>query len=130
VGQVLHSNVLWVALGGAAGSVARYLLARAVQSGVGGSFPYGTLTVNVAGCLAIGFLSIRLESSLLAAHHRLAILVGLLGGFTTFSTFSYETLTMLERRQWLHGLANVLTSVTVCLAACWLGQRIARGLAT
>lgn len=126
---LLQNKVLWIALGGAAGSAARYLLASGVQRLAGTLFPLGTMTVNVLGCLAIGFLLIRTESAVLAAHYRMAILVGFLGGFTTFSTFSAETLKLFEERTFLLAAGNVLITVVACLAACWLGQRLARGMA-
>jgi CrcB protein len=108
--------------------VARYLLAVSVQRWSGSLFPLGTLCVNVAGCLAIGFLATRAEASALPAHYRLGLLVGVLGGFTTFSSFSWETLQLFERRESLYAAGNVLLSVLVCLLACWAGQRLATSL--
>ena len=116
----------WIALGGAIGSVGRYLVAYLVQSRSGSLFPLGTMTVNVLGCLAIGFLAVRFESSSLPRHIRLGVLVGVLGGFTTFSTFSLETLQKLEQRQALSAALNVILTVALCLAGCWLGQKLAR----
>lgn len=124
---ILHNKLLWVAIGGAAGSTARYLLASAVQRTAGSLFPFGTMVVNVLGCLVIGYLMIRTETAVLAAHYRLALLVGLLGGFTTFSTFSAETLNLIEQRAAWSAIGNVVITVLACLVACWLGQRIARG---
>lgn len=116
----------WIALGGAAGSVGRYLIAHLVQSRSGSLFPLGTMTVNVLGCLAIGYLAVRFDGSSLPRHVRLGVLVGLLGGFTTFSTFSLETLQKLEQRQALSAALNIIGSVVLCLAGCWLGQKLAR----
>lgn len=125
---ILHNTVVWVGLGGAAGSSARYLLAQGVQRLSGSLFPFGTMAVNVLGCLAVGFLSIRLEGSTVPAHLRMALLVGVLGGFTTFSTFSLETMSLLERREVLLAVGNVLVTLVACLAGCWAGLRIARGM--
>lgn len=113
-------------MGGAAGSVLRFLVAHWVQTRSGGLFPIGTMTVNVLGCLAIGFLSARFEASSLPRHIRLCVLVGALGGFTTFSTFSLETLQRLEQRQSWRAMLNVILTVTLCLIGCWIGQRLAR----
>jgi len=128
VNAVLQNKVLWVALGGAAGSAARYLLAAGVQRLSASLFPFGTMAVNILGCLAIGFLMMRAESSTIAAHHRLALTVGFLGGFTTFSTFSVETMQLIEQRSIWHATGNVVVTVVACLLACWLGQRFARGM--
>ncbi|MCB9867937.1 MAG: fluoride efflux transporter CrcB [Phycisphaerales bacterium] len=126
---ILHNKVLWIAMGGGAGSAARYLVASGVQRLSATLFPFGTMAVNVLGCLAIGFLMIRLEASVLAPHQRMAILVGFLGGFTTFSTFSAETLKLVEERALGYAACNVTVTLLACLTACWLGQRIARGMA-
>ncbi len=120
----------WVALGGAVGSASRFAAARGVQQLFGGTFPYGTMFVNVLGCITIGFLAERFSVTLIAPHYRLAVLVGLLGGFTTFSTFSQETLTLLQHKQNLQAAANVVGTVLACLAACWLGHKLAEGMAS
>ena len=122
-------NLLWVGLGGAVGSASRYALALLVQRTSGSLFPLGTLTVNVLGCLAIGFLSARFEAVMIAPRYRLALLVGALGGFTTFSTFSLETMQLFEARQALRAGVNIVGSVLLCLACCWIGQRIGRAMA-
>lgn len=107
----------------------RYLLSGWVQKSLV-AFPLGTLVVNVLGCLAIGFLAERLAAAAIDPVYRTALLVGVLGGFTTFSTFSYETLRLLEARQHGTALLNVTASVLACLAAAWLGQLGARWMAT
>lgn len=122
-------RLVWVGVGGALGSVLRYGLAGWVQRGVL-AFPLGTFAVNVLGCLAIGFFAERLADAAIDPVYRTALLVGVLGGFTTFSTFSYETLRLLEARQHGTALLNVTASVLACLAAAWFGQLVARWMAT
>lgn len=119
------ARLAWIGIGGAVGSVLRYLLAGWVQRDVVG-FPLGTLAVNVLGCAVIGYLSESFLESSISPTYRTAILVGLLGGFTTFSAFSLETLKLGELRQYGLAIANVIGSLTLCLSAAWAGQRIAR----
>ncbi len=117
-------KILLIAAGGGAGSVLRYLMAGWVQRIAGATFPAGTLLVNVTGCLAIGVLSALFSATLVREEYRMAILVGVLGGFTTFSTFGLETFSLLNSGQALRALANVLLSVCVGVAAVWLGYRL------
>ncbi len=118
-------RVFVVGVGGAAGSILRYVLAGFVQRTVV-AFPLGTLVVNVTGCLAIGFLSERLTETSVDPIYRTGILIGLLGGFTTFSSFSLETLKLAEDRQFGLALVNVAASVGTCLVAAWAGAKFAR----
>jgi CrcB protein len=116
-------NLLLVALGGAAGSVARYCVGLAAARCLGLVFPWGTLVVNVAGGLAIGVLAARIgpdNESL-----RLLIGVGLLGGFTTFSAFSLETVRLLEHQPGLAAL-YALGSLVLSVSACWAGLMLGR----
>ena len=116
--------LVWVALGGAVGSVARALVGMALRS----SFPWATLLINVTGSLLIGGLMARLgpAESESAASLRSLLVVGFCGGFTTFSTFSWQTLEQMQKGQWGAAAANVLLSVTLCLLAVWLGFRLGR----
>lgn len=116
--------LVWVALGGAAGSVARALVGMALRS----SFPWATLLINVTGSLLIGGLMARLgpAESESAASLRSLLVVGFCGGFTTFSTFSWQTLEQMQKGQWGAAVANVLLSVSLCLLAVWLGFRLGR----
>ena len=117
----------WVACGGALGSVARYALSGWVQNATGSLFPFGTLAVNIAGSLIIGFvLGLGAGRFLLAPEWRLFLATGFCGGFTTFSTFSYETLALIEDQQWWSAGGNMLLSMAACLGATFLGLLAAR----
>ncbi len=124
-------RIVLVALGGALGAVARYgvsgWVARATRTS---PFPYGTLTVNLLGSLALGLLMGLATGGVLnlAPRLRVALAIGFLGAFTTFSTFSYETLEALRVGDLRVALLNILVSVVGALAACWLGLGIAEGL--
>ncbi|MBT8137052.1 MAG: fluoride efflux transporter CrcB [Gammaproteobacteria bacterium] len=121
---------LAVAAGGALGAVSRYWLYTGVHAVLGRGFPFGTLTVNVIGSLLMGFLYVWLFDRLNAGPlWRAFLLVGCLGGFTTFSAFSIETLNLMQQGAWLKTAANVITSVVVCIAMAWLGTIAARQLA-
>ena len=120
---------LAVAAGGAVGALLRYWTALASQALFGAGFPYGTLVVNTAGSLAMGFLSVLLlDRAGLGPEWRAALLVGLLGAFTTFSTFSMETFNLVENGARLRAVGNVLLNVSLCLAAVWLGVIAGRKL--
>ena len=122
-------TILFIAFGGAIGAVLRYGASLGVYGLLGRGFPYGTLFVNVTGSLLMGVLSIlMLERFNVGPEWRAAILVGLLGSFTTFSTFSMETLNLLEQGDMMRAMANIAFSVIVCLAAVWLGVNIGRQL--
>ncbi|MFA6243037.1 MAG: fluoride efflux transporter CrcB [Candidatus Hydrogenedentales bacterium] len=112
-------------LGGGVGSLLRYLIAGWTQRTSDVSFPLGTFVVNVAGSLIIGFLAATLTGPILIRDdYRIGLMVGVLGGFTTFSSFSLETLMLANDGQIGLALLNVALSVTICLAAAWLGYRI------
>jgi len=114
--------VMAIAAGGATGAVLRYWVSGQVYAWLGRGFPYGTLTVNVLGSLLMGLLSVLLIERLsLGPEWRAAILIGLLGGFTTFSTFSIETLNLIEAGAHGKALFNTALSVMLCVAAAWVG---------
>ena len=120
-------NILLVALGGAFGSVSRYLLGTWIQS-VSKSidFPYGTLTVNLIGCFLIGFLSQLAETrGVFTSEHRAFIFIGILGGFTTFSSFGNDTINLLRDGETFNALANVGANVILGLLLVWLGRTVA-----
>ena len=123
------SQWLAIALGGAVGAVGRFWLSNGVYSLLGRDFPYGTLVVNVLGSLLMGLLYVLLtERSALGPEWRALIIVGFLGGFTTFSTFSMETLTLIEAQAYLKAGMNILLSVVLCLMGTGLGMILARKL--
>jgi len=119
--------VLYIALFGALGCLARYFLSGWVYDLIGTALPYGTFAVNVAGAFLIGLvMEFSLRSTVVSPELRVGLTIGFLGGFTTFSTFSYETFRLLESAQLPQALANVLLSVTACLAFTLLGIVAAR----
>ena len=120
-------SILLVALGGALGSVSRYLLGTWIQA-VSKSidFPYGTLTVNLLGCFAIGFLSQLAEArGVFTSESRAFVFIGILGGFTTFSSFGNDTINLLRDGEMFNALANVGANVILGLALVWLGRAVA-----
>jgi CrcB protein len=125
----LGSNLAAIALGGSLGAVLRYGVSVGVYSWLGRGFPWGTLIVNAVGSFLMGLLAVLLVERLaLAPEWRAAILVGLLGSFTTFSTFSLETLTLMEQGEGTRAVANVVASVVICLFAAWGGLIAGRAL--
>ena len=121
------SQILSIAAGGAIGAVMRYWVSTGVYNLLGRGFPYGTLAVNVAGSLLMGFLYVLLlERMTTGPELRAALLVGLLGAFTTFSTFSIETLNLIEQADFVKAGLNVLISVVACVGAAWVGLIIGR----
>jgi len=123
------TKVLAIAAGGAVGALLRYWTSIAVHSRLGTAFPYGTLAVNILGSLLMGFLYIWLIERMAAGPAlRAFLLIGVLGAFTTFSTFSMETLNLMEAGHPGKALANVLVSVIVCVTAAGLGVLAARQL--
>ena len=123
-------KILWVGFGGFLGSIGRYLLGGYVQHLLRGTgFPYGTLAVNLTGCLLIGFLSQWVETrGFLSSETRLFVFVGLLGGFTTFSTFGNETMNLWQSGDSPAAFANIVVHVAFGLSAAWLGHVIACGI--
>lgn len=120
------TKLLLIAAGGAAGAVLRYLVAGWGQSLTAGSFPLGTLLVNVAGCFLIGLLGAMFAGPIVVREeYRLAVLIGLLGGFTTYSTFGWETFSLLNDGQRWAAIVNVVLSTGLGLAAVWIGYRLA-----
>jgi CrcB protein len=119
--------ILLVALGGAVGSVARYLMASSIQTATGWDFPLGTVLVNILGCFLIGILYVLLVARPDPRHDlRALLMVGVMGGFTTFSSFSLETVTMAMTGNYTGASLNVVISVAACLVGTILGVALAR----
>lgn len=122
-------KVLLVGLGGFLGSVARYLVSGYVQDRAGELFPFGTLAVNVIGCFVIGGLSELAEArAFLSPEARALVVVGVLGGFTTFSTFGNETVNLLRDGEWMFALLNLLTHAVLAIGAVWVGRSAAHAI--
>lgn len=120
-------KLIAIASGGAIGAVLRYLIANGTHMIVGRGFPYGTLMVNVVGCLGMGILYVLfLERLTIGPEWRAALQIGLLGALTTFSTFSMETLLLIENGETQKALVNILLSVVLCLGATWIGMAMGR----
>ncbi|MEQ6341227.1 MAG: fluoride efflux transporter CrcB [Gammaproteobacteria bacterium] len=121
------NQIFLIAAGGAVGSVLRFLMSTGVHGILGRAFPYGTLAVNVVGSFIMGLLYVLLIDRFnMSGEWRAALLVGLLGGFTTFSSFSIETVNLLEAGETVKALLNILLSVGVCITVTWLGIIIGR----
>ncbi len=116
-------------LGGAFGTGARYLLSGWAVVALGSAFPWGTLAVNVLGSFFLsGIVHVALTTNVIAPTVRVALTTGVMGGFTTYSTFNYETLGYLREGAWTVALGNVLATLLLCLAAGIAGLAVARGL--
>ena len=121
-------EVFWVGLGGFLGANARYFVAGWVATRVGSIFPYGTLLINATGSFALGVLMGLAETSIVSPTIRLGLGIGFLGAYTTFSTFSYETLRLAEDGSLLLAAANAVGSVTISLLAALAGLLLGRAL--
>lgn len=121
-------NYVWIGLGAALGGMLRYWCSGAAARLGADVFPWGTLFINVAGSMFIGFFAqlTGTEGRLLVQPNtRLFVMTGVCGGFTTFSTFSLETLRLLQDREWAYGALNIAASVTLCLLGVWFGHQLA-----
>ncbi len=121
------STYLWVALGGALGSVARYWMTNWVAMLTGPRFPWGTIIINIVGSFVIGFvayLTTPIGRVPISFDVRAFVLAGICGGFTTFSSFSLQTLELARTGYWFQAGANIVLSVVLCLAAVWAGYAI------
>jgi fluoride exporter len=117
---------LWVAVGGALGSVGRFWLSGLVAARFGEAFPLGTLVINVTGSFAIGiFAALAIPEGRVDPQSRAFatqfLMIGVCGGYTTFSSFSLQTLNLLREREWLYAGGNVILSIILCMIAVWLG---------
>ena len=120
-------SLLAIAIGGGLGSIARFVISREMGNWLGNYLPYGTLTVNVAGSLALGwFITIFVDRSELSSVLRLGLTVGFLGAFTTFSTFSFESLQLLLDGAVWRAIFNIVINAVACVGMCYLGMQMAR----
>ncbi len=119
---------IWIALGSALGGLARYWLSGVIARRFGEAFPVGTLVVNASGSFVIGFLAALTDPVgrvWMNASARQFLMMGLCGGYTTFSSFSLQTLNLAREGEWLYAGANVVCSVLFCLLAVWFGHVVA-----
>jgi CrcB protein len=122
-------QILAIAAGGAIGAVLRYWASNGVYALLGREFPYGTMAVNILGSLLMGFLFVMLVDRMdVSAAWRAIFLIGFLGAFTTFSTFSIETLNLIEDGALLSAGLNMILSVALCVLAAWIGVNIGRNI--
>lgn len=119
---------MWVAIGGAVGTTARYWLSTVVARAFGETFPWGTLIINVTGSLVIGFFAALTgpDGRVFASSTvRQFVMIGICGGYTTFSSFSLQTLNLMNGGEWFRAGANIILSVLLCLIAVWGGVVLA-----
>jgi len=122
---------IWITVGSALGGIARYWCSGVIANAFGATFPFGTLIVNVVGSFIIGFFATLTGPDgrvFVPSEYRLFVTVGFCGGYTTFSSFSLQTLTLMQDGEWLHAAANIVSSVALCLLAVWLGHIAAASL--
>jgi len=118
-------NYLCIAVGSALGGVSRYWLSGFIANHIGETFPWGTLIVNISGSFVIGFFATLTGPDgrlLVGSTARQFVMIGICGGYTTFSSFSLQTLTLAQDGEWLRAGGNIVFSVVLCLAAVWIGH--------
>jgi fluoride exporter len=121
-------SYVWIAIGGALGSIARFWASGIVANRFGSTFPWGTIAVNVTGSFVIGFFATLTGTEgrwLVPARFREFFMIGICGGYTTFSSFSLQTLNLAEEGDWFKAGANAVLSLLLCLVAVWLGHLLA-----
>jgi len=122
-------RLLLICVGGAVGTGARYLLGGLVARWLGADFPYGTLLINVLGSFLIGLIQqVGLSTLLIPDTLRLVLTIGVMGGFTTYSSFSYETLKLVETGSWVAATVYVTLTTALCLGCCAVGLSLGRVL--
>jgi len=122
---------IWIALGSALGGIARFWCSGWAASAWGDNFPWGTIGINILGSFIIGFFATLSGPDgrvLVRPEHRQFVMIGLCGGFTTFSSFSLQTLTLAQSGDWARAGGNVMLSVALCLLSVWLGHMAAAAL--
>lgn len=120
--------LIWIqiAIGGALGALGRYSLTLAIGREIHSVFPWGVFSVNVIGCFFIGLLSVWAMNSPFLTHYRPLLIIGLLGGFTTFSAFGLETIQLLEAKAWKEAMFYILGTNIAGFAAVFLGMNLSR----
>jgi fluoride exporter len=121
-------SYMWVAIGGALGTTARFWLSGVVARSVGETFPWGTLTINVTGSFVIGFFGALTGPDgrlFVGSTARRFVMIGICGGYTTFSSFSLQTLNLMNDGEWFRAGANMGLSVLLCMIAVWVGVVLA-----
>jgi len=125
-------SYFWVAVGSMIGGMSRFWLSNVVAEKVGGFFPWGTIVINITGSFAIGLLWALVQAEGRLSASRIFVtqlfIVGICGGYTTFSSFSLQTLNLLREKQWLWAGGNVLISVFACMLAVWLGFMLGQAI--
>jgi CrcB protein len=127
----LVERALLITFGGAIGTLLRYLVSLVASHWLGTEFPYGTLIVNLSGSFVIGLVQqLGTEALLIPDNMRLFVTTGMMGGLTTYSTFSYETVRLMEAGSWNQAWVNILVTTVICLSLCFLGMGVGRMLVT
>jgi len=125
--RTLLERVLLVGLGGAIGSALRFLASLLAAHWFGAEYPYGTLIVNLSGAFIIGLLQqVGTDAVLIPDNVRIFLTTGMMGGLTTYSTFSYETVRLMENNAWHQAWVNIFVTTTICLSLCFLGIAVGR----
>ena len=125
-GIIMLQNVIFIALGGAIGAISRYLISEIVDSS---EFPYATFIVNTLGCLLIGFLSAFYLENLLSETVFLTLGIGILGAFTTMSTFSLENVNLMREGEYIAALFYISCTFIVCIFSTWIGLSVGQKIA-
>ncbi len=121
-------SYIWIALGGAIGTAGRYWLSGVIARSFGETFPWGTLIINVTGSFIIGFFAALTGPDgrlFVSSNARQFVMIGMCGGYTTFSSFSLQTLNLMNNGEWYRAVANIGASVALCLIAVWAGAVLA-----
>ena len=122
-------NILVIGIGGFFGAISRFVISKQMALLLGDAFPYGTLLVNALGSFMLGFLSRYLLAHFIVSELvRVSLLVGFLGAFTTFSTFSYESIILMQEGDFLKAGINILSNVVLCLTLCFVGFQFSKSL--
>ena len=122
-------NILVIGIGGLFGAISRFIISKQMALLLGDDFPYGTLLVNAVGSFLLGFLSrYLLEHFVVSELVRVSLLIGFLGAFTTFSTFSYESIMLLQEGDFIKAGVNILSNILLCLILCFVGFQFAKSL--